>query len=416
MRVARTLRRATLGTAVTAVLVLVGLSKTALAEVRIHGFAVGRFGLLGTWGMSPGLASDWPLVGGMYGITMEGRVDAGAGYVGAFRCHSAANTANGAGAAWGDGDALPVTHTWGGAFAGRENFAANTSGGGFGSFLGGGRLLCNDEVYVTLESPYGSLSVGEIVNPLRGIFDYSTRDPYFANQHAFYTTSDYRGNALRYFLALDEFTLTAQLDLHSGARSKTAPHEGAIVTALLTYSPGAVMFGFAAGVGDTGPQRGNIPDTEGPLAYGGGLGGFVSARLGRTEVALSAFQARLRGASDDGLTSRDARVVTDLRARVEVGLAPLRLIAIGGLELERGDWRDVGAGDVAYHFVAADTTVPRIEMARLDLDLWLQLELDEHVRTYLRSHTITRSYETPDAVVSARATATLAELGLHVTF
>lgn len=400
------------------------VSCAAHADFAITGTGSARAGGVSLSGMSPGTQNSYALAGGNFVLFLAGSKNAGGGYSAGFGCATVATTADGAMTGWGDNSRLPVSHTWHGVFSGQENFATQKGGdkpdGGFASYSDSfgdtNGVFCNDEARVYLATPFGTFAAGNIINPLRSIYDSSTVDPYYGNQRTYYMTSDYRGNALRYGHAIGDLSIDLQVNIHSGNGPKDAPKDGYVVTGLLTYDFNGTVVGLGAGGGDS--QAGTIyPRTAGGLNYGGSVGAFVRTNVGPMGLGVSVFNGKVKGDTGGGAPTSTARDMTDLRVKLSYPVGQWNFIGIVGLEKEKGDFNGLTAyGDPKYTFVESGVTVKRIDITRTDLDLWALYDIGNGIKTYARFNTITKKYTTPDADVSAKGTASTLEAGVQVSF
>lgn len=405
---------------------LLAASLQAHAEFSITGLGSLRAGAVGTSGMAPTAKSSYGLVGGNFVLFLAGSKNAGNGYSAGFGCATVATSADGAMTGWGDNSKLPVQHTWNGVFSGQENFSAQNAagdkpGGGFAAYADNfgdtNGVFCNDEARVYLATPFGTIAAGNIINPLRAIYDSSTVDPYYGNQRTYYMTSDYRGNALRYGHAIGDLSIDLQLNVNSGNRDKTAPRDGNVFTGLVTYDFSGTVVGLGFGTGNS--QAGTPYPRTGPgLTYGGTTAGFVRTSIGPVGVGISAFNGKVKLDTDTGAPTSTARDMTDLRLKLSYPTGQWNFIGIVGVEKEKGDFTGAAPwGAPVYTFVESGITSPRINITRTDLDLWAQYDIGNGVKAYGRFNTISKKYSTPDnGAASAKGTASTLEAGVQVSF
>ncbi len=398
----------------------------AHAEFSITGLGSLRAGAVATSGMAPTAKSSYGLVGGNFVLFLAGSKNAGNGYSAGFGCATVATSADGAMTGWGDNSKLPVRHSWAGVFSGQENFSAqdadgNKPGGGFGAYADNfgdtNGVFCNDEARVYLATPFGTIAAGNIINPLRSIYDSSTVDPYYGNQRTYYMTSDYRGNALRYGHAIGDLSIDLQVNVNSGNRDKNAAREGNVFTGLLTYDFAGTLVGVGFGTGNA--QAGNPYPRTGPgLKYGGTTAAFVRTSIGPVGVGVSAFNGKVKIDTNTGAPTSTGRDMTDLRMKLSYPMGQWNFIGIVGVEKEKGDFSGAAPwGAPVYTFVESGISSPRIKITRTDIDLWAQYDIGNGVKAYARYNTISKKYSTPDdGAASAKGTASTLEAGVQVSF
>ncbi len=415
----RSTRRALLPLAAAAV--TLAALPAAHAEFAITGLGSARAGEVTLSGMNPAAAKDNSLAGGNFVLFLSGSKNAGGGYSGGFSCSTVATTADGAMAGW-SANTVPVTHTWSNAFTGQENFAGNNTGGGFGSYgntVGDSNgPFCNDEARVYLATPFGTFAAGNMINPLRNLYDNATVDPYYGNEYVYYQTSDYRANGLRYGNSWGDFAIDVQLNLYSGNAPAHSPRKGEVLTALATYDFGPVQVGYGFGGGNSAAPGSKYTDVGAGLTYKGTQGVYVRTSLGPVGIGATVFNGKVGANTFTGAPTSIARNMTDYRLKLTYASGKWSYVGIAGVMTEKGDFTgDAAFGNPMYTFVNSGISAPRIKITRDDLDLFAMYDLGSGLKPYLRYNILSKKYSTPDnAAASAKGTAQTIEGGVQVSF
>lgn len=396
---------------------LAAMAGTAQAELTWNGIASARVGTIQRDGMAPGFDEGFTNLTGNLTLFADGSRNLGKGYRAGFGCVTVATTASGAMAGFANGT-LPVTHAWHDVFAGQEDFGSNGPvGGGFASYgnlAGDDRgVLCNDEVKVYLATPYGTVAVGHIMNPLRAIYDNATVDPFYTNQHTYYQGADIRGNALRYGHAIEDFTIDLQLNMPSSGTlaNEANEYDGTAWTGLLGYTLGNNEFGLGFGAFDAAWSGTRFVTHDGAGAFDSALGGYWKTSIGPVGFAISALNAVVENTSADG---GDLRDISDVNVKFSYPHGKWNFIAIVGKETEKADFR--GYGD-PFTFKDAGVSVARVDTDRTNIDLWAQYDMTKGTKTYVRFNRIEKEWTSPDnAALKEEAEASTLEVGVIVNF
>jgi hypothetical protein len=359
-------------------------------------------------------------VDGNYGVFIAGNKDLKGGYSAGFYCHTVATTAPGASAAF-VAEAIPVKNNWDGYFAGKENYPNNNRGGGFASYgesNGDDKgPFCNDEVYGTLGTPYGTLRVGNIMNPMRMLYDLATVDPLWGNQFGYYNLSDIRGNALNYSNTFGDFRLDLQWQSATSATTpSSAKSKGHGLTALVAYDTGegSMLGAGLMTVNGAFSAKAVTPAAGGQHNTAWGLMGRTL--LGRVNVGYTFITGKQNPdgflAASGGVTGSMFKLTDHtLKAAFDIGKVSLQ----GYLSTSKTNFHVPAAWGGQYS--VQDTgpmfgkTFNSLGIRRHAVDLWALYNLGNGTQPYLRINTIQKHYSAGEIDYQATMRGTKAELG-----
>ncbi len=412
-------------------LALAGLAATsAHADISVSGDAQARVGTLsrsGDW--NKGYDDTATSVDGLFALFLSGTKDLKNGYNIGFNCNTVATTVSGANAAWRQ-QALPVKHDWDAYFAGQDNYANNNHGGfsSYGDVNGDNKgVMCNDEVYGTLVTPYGRLQVGNIMNPMRLLYDLTTVDPVWGNQRAYYQVADLRGNALRYGNSWGGFGMELQFQTESNAQfSGDKKSNGYSYSGVFTYDfgNGSLIGGGAqytdGDFADKYPTAGVYQSWDGNIAYpkvnhlAYGLTG--KTRIGPVNLAATYLTGYKESKDFEFHGFKHDMEESDLTLKATYDIASWSLQ--GYLSFETFKIATPGGNytimtDGSYN----GQKFQALKTERVNIDLWAMYNLGVGATPYIRLNTIDKKYSTPDiAGFEADTRATKFEAGWLMHF
>lgn len=359
-------------------------------------------------------------VDGNYGVFIAGSRDLKNGYSAGFYCHTVATTAPGASAAF-TAEALPVKNGWDGYFAGKENYPNNTHGGGFASYgeSNGDNLgpFCNDEVYGTLGTPYGTFKVGNIMNPMRLLYDMATVDPLWGNQFGYYNLSDIRGNALNYNNTFGSFRVDAQWQTATSATTPSSvSSKGHGLTALLTYDTGdgTTLGGGLMTVNGAFNAKDVVASAGGQHNKAYGL--MARTLFGRVNAGYTFITGKQRPDGYQTLTGgADAFKLYDhtFKLSYDVGAWSLQGFASYSKTSFNQNVPTAWGGfyTVQDNSAMNGKTFGLLDIKRTSIDLWALYNLGNGTQPYLRLNTIQKKYSAGDINYNGTIRGTKLEAG-----
>lgn len=423
MRTNLSIRRSQIACAVALALAGLGATTAQAGGISISGDVQARVGTLsrsGDW--QAGYDTTKTSVDGLFALFLNGTKDLKNGYNIGFNCNTVATTVSGANGGW-IGPALPVSHNWDAFFAGQDNYQQNGHGGfsSYGDVNGDSKgPMCNDEVYGTLISPYGRVQVGNIMNPMRLLYDLTTVDPVWGDQRGYYTMSDIRGNALRYGNSFGPVGVELQFQTESNAAaSGDNRSNGYAYTGVVTYDFGNGSL-LGAGVlysdGDFADKYVTASAAKvNVLTYG--LTG--KTRVGPVNLAATWHYGnrKMDGFEqyklDEYLTENN-----DITMKATYDIGSWSLQGYASFETMRWSTPAEWGGNYTIQ-VGSDKgkTVHRIQTERVNLDFWALYNLGIGAQPYLRVNTISKKYTSDDlASFEADTRATKFEAGWLMHF
>ncbi len=361
-------------------------------------------------------------IDGNYGVFITGTKDLKGGYSASFYCHTVATTAPGAAAAF-TAEALPVKNAWDGYFAGKENYPQNNHGGGFASYgeSNGDNLgpFCNDEVYGTLATPYGSFKIGNIMNPMRLLYDMATVDPLWGNQVGYYNLADIRGNALNYSNTFNDLRVDVQWQTATNATVPgSVASKGRALTAVLTYDTGTGTTLGAGVITANGAFSSKVvvPSPSGQHNTAYGL--MVRSLLGRANVGYTFMTGKQKPDVWPTATGGEAFKMTDHTFKLAYDINKWSLQ--GFLSFSKTRFNQPGAWGGGYTVQDGGAlngkTFNDLEIKRTGIDLWALYNLGNGTQPYLRLNTIQKKYSAQDLNYSGTIRGTKIEAGwmIHI--
>jgi|GEM_PF-5207951 len=394
----------------------------AMADISVSGDVQARVGTMsrsGDW--NTGYDNTKTSVDGLFALFLSATKDLKNGYNIGFNCNTVATTVSGANGAW-IGSALPVSHNWDAYFAGQDNYQNNGHGGfsSYGDVNGDNKgVMCNDEVYGTLISPYGRVQVGNIMNPMRLLYDLTTVDPVWGDQRGYYAMSDIRGNALRYGNSFGPVGVELQFQTESNAaKSGDTASNGYAYTGVVTYDFGngsLLGAGLLYADGDFGDKYVTASDGKvNHMSYG--LTG--KTRLGPVNLAATYHSGYNRPKDFDQYGSKNFTEESDLtvKATYDIGAWSLQ----GYASFETSKWNTPASWGAAYTIQVGDDAgknFNRLKTERVSLDFWALYNLGIGAQPFIRLNTISKKYTTPDvSSFEASMRATKVEAGWLMHF
>lgn len=397
-----------------------GVSLPAHADISVSGDAQARVGTLtrsGDW--NTGYNNTATSVDGLFSLFLSGTKDLKNGYNIGFNCNTVATTVSGANAAW-RGDALPVKHAWDPFFAGQDNYFSNGHGGfsSYGDVNGDSKgPMCNDEVYGTLLTPYGKLQVGNIMNPMRLLYDLTTVDPVWGNQRGYYQMADIRGNALRYGNSFGPVGIELQYQTESNAGKPSSPSKGNAYTGVVTYDFGNGSL-LGAGVlysdGDFADKYVTTGSKVNHLAYGA---------TGKTRVGPVNLSATYTGGYnrpkdfENNGVGKNYIEESDLTFKATYDISSWSLQGYASFETMK--WAPGVMGGM-YTITEGPLTgqqFGRLKTDRVNLDFWAIYNLGVGAQPFVRVNVISKKYSAEDlSSFEAKTRATKVETGWMLHF
>lgn len=373
------------------------LAAPGWADVSVAGDVSARLGTLSRGG-------DWKAdydnsdssVDGNFALFFTATKDLKNGYNAGFNCNTVATTVSGANAGF-TAEALPVSHAWDGYFAGKDNYPSNGHGGGFSSYgdVNGDNKgpMCNDEVFGTLSTPYGRFQVGNIMNPMRLLYDLTTVDPVWGDQRGYYSLADIRGNALRYGNSFGNFGVELQFQTASNAtRPGSDKGKGRALTGVVTYE---FENGSLIGAGilkSDGGFRDKYVDKTADGATNTAYGFTGKTRLGKVNLAYT-FMTGTNKPDNYTFNGKDYFFKsTDhtFKATYDIGAWSLQ----GYASFEKTVFNN--PGDYKVEMGALQGTVFHgLDIKRTNIDLWALYNLGNGATPYLRINTISKNFTSP---------------------
>jgi len=365
-------------------------------------------------------------VDGNYVLFISGTTNVGKGYSAGFTCATVSTTVDGAAAAY-DDVSLPVKHAWAQFFSGQENFAGNAVKGGFASY--GNNLgdsngpFCNDEVKGYITTPYGTVAVGNIINPLRNLYDATTVDPVYGNERVYYNIADFRGNALRYGHSIGDFSFDLQVNLNSSSQQKEGDPSGtAVYTGFAAYDfGGGTMIGAGFGLGNGGTPGNKYVDPTSALQFKNAFGLTGKTGFGGLGLAYTFMTAanEAKGPTDSASTYFKN---TDNMIKATYNLGSWNFVGIGSFETSKFDFTKLSAWGANYTWAAGDAmgqSFTKLNIDRTRFDLWAIYSLGGGVQPYARIDYIQKKYTSEDGPTSGssvKTSSTKFETGFMVSF
>ncbi|WP_374403492.1 porin [Niveibacterium sp.] len=384
-------------------LALAGLAATsARADISVSGDVQARVGTMtrsGDW--NTGYDNTKTSVDGLFALFLSGTKDLKNGYNIGFNCNTVATTVSGANGGY-IGAALPVSHNWDPFFAGQDNYQQNGHGGfsSYGDVNGDSKgPMCNDEVYGTLITPYGRVQVGNIMNPMRLLYDLTTVDPVWGDQRGYYQMSDIRGNALRYGNSFGPVGVELQFQTESNAaKSGDTKSNGYAYTGVVTYDFGngsLLGAGLLYSDGDFGDKYVTASDGKvNHMSYG-----FTGkTRLGPVNLAATYHSGYNRPKDfEQQYGSKNFVEESDVTLKATYDIASWSLQGYASFETMK--WNTPAAWGAAYTIRVGDDagkTFNRLKTERVNLDFWALYNLGVGAQPFLRINTINKKFSTPD--------------------
>jgi len=404
----------------------------AFAGFSASGSVSARLGVDSRSGDMPdGVKDTYKSLSGNYVLFLSGTTNVGKGYSAGFTCATVSTTADGAMDAYSD-SALPLKHNWDKFFAGGENYATNPTKGGFAAY--GDNVgdkngpFCNDEVKGYLTTPYGTVSVGNIINPMRNLYDATVVDPYYGNERAYYSLVDFRANAIRYGTSIGDFSFDLQYNMSSSPNQSDNDKTGdGVFTGFAAYDFGG---GTMLGVGFAGGNGGEAGDK-----YVNPVGTFMRFKnawgvTGKTAFGGLGVAAMYFSGEDQKLNYHtnewDSRQkMSDAMLKLSYNLDAWTFIGIFGYEQQKWNVNGLGGdgwGGDFYTWQGGSLnggTFSKLNIDRTSQDLWAIYSLGGGVKPYVRLNGIQKKYKQEDGAYagqSQKLNATLLESGFMVSF
>lgn len=392
-----------------------GLHTQAQAQMSINGGITARFGsTMRSGDVQPDHDNTVNGVDGHFALFLTYTKDLKDGYNAGFNCITVATTADGAGKGF-DAGSLPVFHEWDKVFATAENYAATKGGfASYGNVNGDSNgPMCNDEVNGFLQTPYGRFTAGNIMNPMRQLYDAYTVNPLWGNQRSYYVVADVRANAVQYSNSWDGLNVIAHLNTASNnnAAGADSAHDMAY-TAVVSYDLGnGTVLGAGAMKADGGFEAKQVSASafERHNAYGIA----AKTRLGEVNVGYT----YMRGSLDqNGQGAQLSNSESDHTVKVAYDMGKWSFQ--GFLSKEKLSWSTPLAN---YTVVAPGAftgqTFRQLDTDRKRVDLWALYDMGKDVKTYLRLDTIQKTFTSQQlAGFSATMRVTLLEGGWMINF
>jgi len=356
-------------------------------------------------------------VDGNMALWFSGTRDLKGGYSAGFNCASVATTTNGALAAYDGsaGGAMPVHNGWDKAFVDNENWANNGHGGGFASYgdLNGDNkgVLCNDEVYGSLGTPYGTFRVGNIMNPMRLLYDATTVDPIWGNQRAYYALADLRGNALRYSHSIGQFNMELQFNTPSNYTAKSSTTTtGQAQTAFVSYDMGnGTLFGAGAMHlnGANVDKTASYSSSDG--AFGRSYGVTAKTLLGPVTVAYTYMRGGMGIKDIPDEIKRNEHMV-----KIQYDWNKWSFQSYLSRHIYKA--HTVAAWGGSFTVDNSPVTFERLKVTRNVVDLWALYNVGIGATTYARINWTEKKYTALDANYKTNLRATKYEAGWLMHF
>lgn len=359
---------------------------------------------------APGYNNTEQGVDGNFGIFIAGNKALKDGYSVGFSCHTVATTAFGAGVAFG-ANALPVTNPWDKYFGGAENYAQ--SSGGFASYgnVNGDNLgpFCNDEVYGILGTPYGEFKLGNIMNPMRLMYDMATVDPTWGDQYGYYQVADVRGNALNYSNSWDNLRVDAQWNSASNSNtSNKVKSRGQVFTGVLSYevAPGTRLgAGLMSSDGSFSTKIAQpAQDGQHNVAYGL----MASTTLNGVNLGYTYMTGRQTASNSPD----DQYKMTDHLVKVAYDMGKWSLK--GFLGHTKTKYNFGTPYTVADQSALSGTSFSGLNTTRNTADLWAMYSLGNGATPYFRVNVISKDWQAGNINWSSNIRATLVQAGILI--
>lgn len=387
------------------------------AELNINGGISARFDhLVRSGAVAKKYDNRLSGVDGHYALFLTYAHQLSGNYKIGFNCITVATTADGATKGFTQ-SALPVKHNWDKFFSGAENFAK--SRGGFASYgdVNGDSNgpMCNDELNSFINTPIGKFTAGNILNPMRRLYDEYTINPVWGNQHSYYLMADIRANALQYSEEWGGLKFIAHLNTSSDSNASEA--EGAqdkAYTSFVSYD-----FGNDTEIA-TGAMQ-NEGDWESKQVKGSAnirhkaLGFSAKTSIGQINLGYSMMGGSMFHTDEVGIEIN--QYDHTFKAAYAEGLWEFQ----GFLSAGKMNWYTPATMGASYTIQANDDfigqQINRLEVDRTRVDLWALYDLGKGAKTYFRLDTIQKKYSSPELTAwSATMRVALLEGGWMINF
>jgi hypothetical protein len=393
------------------------LSLSVKAQLTINGGISSRFDQMVRRGDVPqNYNNTISAVDGHYALFLKYAQSVDSNYKVGFNCITVATTADGASKGFTQ-KAVPVTHDWDQFFAGSENFAQNRGGfASYGNVNGDSNgPMCNDELNSFILTPAGKFTAGNMVNPMRRLYDDYTVNPVWGNQRGYYVLADLRANALQYSVNWGALNVVTQINSASDSNAPNSEtSQDKAYTALIgyeIYSGTALTFGYIENQGDWDAKQ-----VKGsPTVRHKALGIAAKTQAGRLNFGYTMMSGSMTHTNDVGIEISQI----DHTFKLSFASEPWEFILL--LSIEKMNWYTPKSMGGNYTIAVGESfigqTFNSLDNDRSRADIWALYDLGKGAKTYLRIDSIQKNYTAPEIPDwKATMTVTLIEGGWMINF